>query len=101
MYKLIYNNMVVDLLKNIQYVHYLKNSKRWIKTDNGVIGSNGDTIYHIQGKIYICPEELKQVKIYEIELEEFKGLSIQFSIRCKENEKLRQELKDVCEQLNE
>lgn len=104
MYKLIYNNMVVDLLKNIQYVRYLKNSKRWIKTDsqtaNGVIGSNGDTIYHIQGRICTCPEELKQVEIYEIGPEEFEALSIQFSIQRKENEELRQELKDVREQLS-
>ena len=44
MYKLIYNNMVVDLLKEARYVRYMKNSKRWIGTDSqsahGIMGSN-------------------------------------------------------------
>ena len=105
MYKLMCNNMVVDLLKEIQYVRYMKNSKRWIGTDsqsaNGILGSNGDTIYRIRGRKCACSEELKEVELYEIGPEEFETLSVQFSIQRKENEELRKELQDVRTQLNE
>lgn len=105
MYKILYNNMIVDLLKEIQYVRYMKNAKRWVGTDsqtaNGIMGSNGDTIYRIQGRRCACPDELKEVEIYKIGQEEYDSLSIQFSIQQKENDELRHELSDVREQLNE
>lgn len=104
MYKLMYNNMVVDLLKKLQYVRYMKNSKRWIGTDsqsaNGIMGSDNNTIYHLQGRLCPCSEDLKTVEVQEIGPEEFEALSIQFSIQRKENEELRNELKDVREQLS-
>lgn len=104
MYKLMCNNMVVDLLKEIQYVRYMKNSKRWIGTDsqsaNGVMGSDGNTVYHLQGRKCVCPEELKMVEIFPIELEEYEVLANQFAIQRKENEELRNELKDLRNQLN-
>lgn len=104
MYKVMCNNMVVDLLKEIQYVRYMKNSKRWIGTDsqsaNGIIGSDGNTVYHLQGRKCICPEELKKVEVYEIGQEEYTALQVQFAIQRKENEDLRNELKDLKSQLN-
>lgn len=105
MYKLMYNNMVIDLLKNISYVRYLKNSKRWIGTDsqsaNGVLGSDGNTIYHLQGRKCPCPEELKAVEVQQIGPEEYEALATQFAIQRKENEDLRNELRDLKSQLND
>lgn len=105
MYKLMYNNMVVDLLKKLQYVRYMKNSKRWIGTDSqsahGVMGSDNNTVYHLQGRKCPCAQELKTVEIYEIGPEEYEALSIQFSIQHQENESLRNELKDLRKQINE
>ena len=104
MYKVMCNNMVIDLLKEIQYVRYMKNSKRWIGTDsqsaNGVIGSDRNTVYHIQGRKCVCPEELKKVEIYEIGLEEYTALETQFAIQRKENEDLRNELRALKSQLD-
>ena len=105
MYKIMYNNMVVDLLKEVQYVRYMKNSKRWIGTDsqsaNGVMGSDGNTVYHIQGRNCPCSEELKTVEVVQIEQAEYEALATQFAIQRKENEDLRNELKDVRAQLHE
>ena len=105
MYKIMYNNMVVDLLKEVQYVRYMKNSKRWVGTDsqsaNGIIGSDGNTVYHILGRKCSCQEDLKKVEIFQIEQEEYEALATQFAIQRKENENLRNELKDVREQLNQ
>lgn len=105
MYKIMSNNMVVDLTKNLHYVRYLKNSKRWIGTDSqsahGIMGSDGNTVYHLQGRKCPCPQELKTVEIHEIGPEEYEALSVQFSIQRQENESLRNELKDLRKQMNE
>lgn len=103
MYKLINNNMIVDLLEESHYVRYLKNSKRWVLTDkwsaHGVMGSDGNTIYLLRGKKCAYPKELKTVEVYEINKEEFDSLSIQFSIQHQENENLRNEIQDLRSQL--
>lgn len=105
MYKIMSNNMVVDLTKKLHYVRYLKNSKRWIGTDSqsahGIMGSDGNTVYHLQGRKCPYTQELKTVEIYEIGPEEYEALSIQFSIQRQENESLRNELKDLRKQINE
>ena len=105
MYKIMSNNMVVDLAKKLHYVRYLKNSKRWIGTDSqsahGIMGSDGNTVYHLQGRKCICPEELKVVEVYEISDEEYLALESQFAMQHKENEDLRNEIKDLRSQLNE
>lgn len=105
MYKIMSNNMVVDLTKKLHYVRYLKNSKRWIGTDSqsahGIMGSDDNTIYHLQGRKCPCSQELKTVEIHEIGPEEYEALSVQFSIQRQENESLRNELKDLRKQMNE
>lgn len=105
MYKLVYNNMVVDLIKKLQYVRYMKNSKRWIGTDsqsaNGIMGSDNNTIYRLSGRNCACTDVLKTVEVFEIGPEEYEALSVQFSIQRKENEDLRNEIKDLKTQLSE
>lgn len=103
MYKLINNNMVVDLLTTINYVRYMKNSQRWLGTDSqsahGVMGSDGNTIYQLKGRKSGSPDNLMNVEIIKIEEEEFNMLSKQFSMVRKENQDLRNELGQVKEQL--
>lgn len=105
MYKIMYNNMVIDLLQKAEYVRYLKNSKRWMGTDsqsaNGIMGSDNNTVYQIRGRDCSYPGTLKLVEVREIGAEEYESLAIQFSIQHKENEELRNEIKDLREQLNE
>ena len=51
-YKVISNNMVVDLLTELKFVRQLPNSTRCILTDkysaNGIVGSDNNIIYHLQ-----------------------------------------------------
>ena len=97
MYKLIHNNMVVDLLpKEVCYVRYLPRSKRLVVTDsqsaNGVKGSDNNTIYHLQGTISTFPEEKTSVLVVKITPEEYEVLANKFSIQEKENAYLREEV---------
>lgn len=105
MFKLVHNNMVVDLLpQEVCYVRYLPRAKRLIVTDsqsaNGVKGSDNNTIYHLQGTISTFPEEKTSVQVIEITPEEYEVLASQFAIQAKENEELRGRLTHVEEQLS-
>lgn len=104
MFKLVHNNMVVDLLKEeVCYVRYLPRSKRLIVTDsqsaNGVKGSDNNTIYHLQGTESTFPEEKTSVLVVEITPEEYEVLANKFSIQEKENANLRDRLTHVEDQL--
>ena len=103
MYKLMNNNMVVDLLTTIKYVRYMKNSQRWLVTDSqsahGVLGSDGNTIYQLNGRKSGSPDNLINVIVVEIDEQEFEALSKQFSMVRKENQDLRNELGEVKAQL--
>jgi hypothetical protein len=50
-YKLMNGEIVVDLLRDAQYVRYLPRAQRWVNTDassaNGILGGNGDIVYHL------------------------------------------------------
>ena len=105
MFKLIHNNMVVDLLKEkVCYVRYLPRSKRLIVTDsqsaNGVKVSDNNTIYHLQGTVSTFPDEKITVQVVEITQEEYDALAGQFAIQAKENEDLRNRLNHVEDQLS-
>lgn len=103
MYKLMNNNMVVDLLTTLNYVRYMKNSQRWLGTDSqsahGIMGSDGNTIYQLNGRKSDSPDNLMNVTVVEIDEEEFNMLSKQFSMIRKENQDLRNELGEVKMQL--
>lgn len=81
-YKIMYNNMVIDLLTEISWVRYLPNSKRLVVTDsqsaNGIMGSDHNTVYHLFGKPYNFVADLKTVEVVRIEKAEFEALQTQF-----------------------
>ena len=69
-YKITNNNMVVDIFKEQpRYIRYLTNSKRAIAVQknaaNGVMGSDKNTIYHLEGTINNFPDEKEWEKIVE------------------------------------
>lgn len=104
-YKLMSGEIVIDLLRNIQYVRYLPRAKRWVNTDaqsaNGIIGGNGDIIYHVLGKTCVCPDNLIKVRPVEIDEVEYNALLSQMSASKAENAVLRQEIDALRAQLNE
>ena len=64
-YKLTNNGIVVDLLREVRYVRYLPKSKRWMGTEatsaHGILGSDNNTIYHIEGRV--CPCETSHPRV--------------------------------------
>ena len=104
-YKLMNGEIVIDLLRDAQYVRYLPRAQRWVNTDalsaNGILGGNGDIVYHLQGRACACPENLIQVQPIQIEEPEFLALKSQMSASQAENKALRQEIDALKVQLDE
>lgn len=81
MFKVIHNNVVVDILKNVTYVRYLTKSGKFVNTDktsaHGFRSSNMDTVYILEGNA--CPPGknllvVKLLKITETEYDNLKTL---------------------------
>ena len=104
-YKLKNGEIVVALLRDAQYVRYLPRAKRWVNTDalsaNGILGGDGDTVYHLYGRACSCPEDLVKVRPIRIEESEFLALKSQMAASQAENKILRQEIDALKEQLDE
>lgn len=104
-YKLMNGEIVVDLLRDAQYVRYLPRAKRWVNTDalsaNGILGGDGDTVYHLYGRACTCPDNLIKVRPIQIEESEFLALKSQMAASQAENKVLRQEIDALKMQLNE
>lgn len=104
-YKLMNNDILVDLLREVRYVRYLPKSKRWINTDamsaNGIMNMDGSKIYHISGRAIAYPSEITSVRIVKIDEKEYNMLATQYAVQRKENEELREEIDSLRAQLNE
>ena len=74
MYKIIYQNMIIDVMKKIKYCKYVKIANRTLLCDkasaNCIVSSNGSQVYHIKGTLEM-PTEYKTVEIVEIDKEEY------------------------------
>lgn len=105
MYKIIYNNQIIDILDNIIYVKCLPISQKIIAVDknqaNGIVSSNGDEIYHIIGTKDTFKNKKKSVQIIPIDKEEFEKLTTQviekndLELRVKELETLVKNLQQL------
>ena len=73
MYKILYNNITIDVLKKPVYCRYL-NSGRKLRTDktsaNCIVSSDGEQVYHIAGTPSL-PEGYKSVEIVSIDKKEY------------------------------
>lgn len=103
-YKVLHNKMLIDLLTGIEYVRYLPKQKRIVRTDsqsaNGIMGSDMNTVYHLVGRPYTFPNEIKSVEVVRISEEEYGRLSTEFAIATQENENLRHEMRILKKQLS-
>lgn len=104
-YKIMNNDIVVDLLQEIRYIRYLPKSKRWVNTDaisaNAIMALDGETIYRLVGRNLVYEKELVPVTVVPISAEEFEALSAQLSIHQKENNELRKEIDNLKSQLED
>lgn len=103
-YKVMHNNMLIDLLTGVEYVRYLPRQKRTVMTDsqsaNGVMGSDHNTVYHLFGRPNTFDTTVRTVEIMEISEEEYGRLSMEFSIAREENASLHAEVKLLRQQLS-
>lgn len=81
MYKIIFNNLIIDIMEKPRYTRFLPKSQRIVGTDRlaatGIMSSNGEEVYHLEGKTNNYPEKLKTVQLIKIEKEEFERLKSQ------------------------
>lgn len=77
MFKVLYNNITIDVIKTPIYCKYLK-SGRTLRTDkvsaNCIVSSDGSGFYHLVGTPAL-PDEYKSVELIEIEQDEFDYLN--------------------------
>lgn len=77
MYKVLYSNITIDVIKKPIYCKYLK-SGRALRTDkvsaNCIVSSDGSGFYHLVGTPAM-PEEYKSVELIEIDQDEFDYLN--------------------------
>lgn len=73
MYKVLYNNITIDVLKKPIYCRYLP-SGRTLRTDkvsaNCIVSSDGSGFYHLVGTPAL-PDEYKSVELIEIDRDEY------------------------------
>lgn len=95
MYKIMENNQIIDVMKEIKFVKYLPSSKRSISVDerqaNGCLSSNCDEVYHIYGTPNTFADKKRTVKIEEIDAEEYNTLTTQL----KENQRLEKRVAEL------
>ena len=81
MYKVVFNNLIIDIMEKPRYTRFLPKSGRVVGTDRlaatGIMSSNGEEVYHLEGKTNNYPEKLKTVQLIKIEKEEFERLKSQ------------------------
>ena len=81
MYKVVFNNLIIDIMEKPRYTRFLPKSRRIVGTDRlaatGIMSSNGEEVYHLEGKTNNYPEKLKTVQLIKIEKEEFERLKSQ------------------------
>lgn len=81
MYKLLYNNITIDVIDIPVYCTYLPNGRK-LRTDkmsaNCILSSDSSTVYHIAGTPEM-PSDYKTVEIVQIDLDEYNYLQSQIS----------------------
>lgn len=79
MYKIIYNDIIIDVMKSPLYCKYLTKTGRKLRTDrvsaNCIISSDGSETYHLIGKSPVLPDTYKSVELIPIDKEEYDYLN--------------------------
>lgn len=101
MYKIVENGQIIDVLESLTFIKHLSRSGKNIMVDerqaNGVLGSDGETIYHIHGTKYNFYDSKKTVQYIKIDQEEYERLTQQL----KSNQDLEKRVRELEEILRE
>lgn len=77
-YKVIKNNKVIDVLDHLTYLKWQKKNKIMLLSDEGeaqaILGSDGNTIWHVEGFYDLPVSGYETVSIQEINQFEYKQL---------------------------
>lgn len=78
MYKVVYKDIIIDILKKPIYCRYFPNSAQKLRTDetsaNCIISSKGEETYHLAGRSPFMPESYKSVELVPIDKTEYEYL---------------------------
>lgn len=108
MIKIVCNNIIVDVCPQERYLKYLPEQGRFIEVKkylaNAVLGSDGNTVYHLRGKEYNFPNEINTADVYTINEDEASNIYATNLLQNSQvDDSLRQEvnsLKDIVSQQN-
>lgn len=79
-YKVIKNNKVIDVLDHLTYLKWQKKNKIMLLSGEGeaqaILGSDGNTIWHVEGFYDLPVEGYETVKLVEIDSFEYKQLKM-------------------------
>lgn len=79
-YKVIKNNKVIDVLDHLTYLKWQKKNKIMLLSGEGeaqaILGSDGNTIWHVEGFYDLPVEGYETVKLIEINSLEYKQLKM-------------------------
>ena len=84
-YKIVFNDMIIDVIRNPVWVIWLSRSGRFLNTDpgtaNGVVSRDGSTVYNIIGKSSFVnyTNQFKTVDVVEITENEYNNLMSQIT----------------------
>lgn len=78
MYKILYKDIIIDIIKNPIYCRYFPQKGSKLRTDpisaNCIVSSSGSETYYLAGRSPAMPEEYKTVDMVQIEQEEYNYL---------------------------
>ena len=79
-YKVLKNNKVIDVLDRLTYLKYQSRNKIMLLSDldeaQAILGSDGNTIWHVEGLYDLPVSGYETVKLVEIDEYEFKQLRV-------------------------
>ena len=105
MIKIIHNNLVIDLCREERYLKYLPQQNHYIEVKkymaNAILGSDGNTVYHLAGTPYNFNEELKSIITISIGEKEYERLSQNLVASTQEMINLKEEVSDLKKMVEE
>jgi hypothetical protein len=79
-YKVLKNNKVIDVLDHLTYLKWQPKNKIMLLSDlnegQAILGSDGNTIWHVEGFYDLPVEGYETVRLVEIEQNEYRQLKM-------------------------
>lgn len=105
MVKILYNNILIDYCKDERYLKYSPAQDRFTEVKrycaNAILGSDGNTVYHLEGTAYNFKEEKKTVRVVKINEAEYRKIATQFFAQQLKETALTEEIQDLKKLVNQ